>query len=276
MGAGPTYPGPVHASNPRVESSDRSTVTNRPTEVQDLPPAGGGPVSLPPAPALPPKVCGPSGPWLAGPPRNRTTPHSLHLLDHTPGTTAPAGTGPAGSGTPYPTTTALDHRSDRRRNHSMAEPVSTLRSICSDCGVSFERETSGAKCPECKPTRERTAKRIISESRRGTAKSRGYDAAWTRLSRRARRLQPFCTDCGRQDDLTTDHSPRAWARREAGLPVRLEDVDVVCRACNGDRGPARGPDAVERPTIADHRRDLSELEAGLPDDLDQRVARGEL
>lgn len=163
----------------------------------------------------------------------------------------------------------------------MAEPVSLLRSVCSECGTVYERETSGSKCPECKPTRERTARRIVSESRRGTAKSRGYDAAWTRLSRRARRLQPFCSDCGREDSLSTDHSPRAWARREAGLPVRLEDVDVVCLVCNADRGPARGPDAVERPTIADHRRDLSELEDGLPDDLipddlDQRVARGEL
>ena len=162
-----------------------------------------------------------------------------------------------------------------------SRPVSLLRSVCSGCGTVYERETTGSKCPACKPTRERTARRIISESRRGTAKSRGYDAAWVRLSRRARRLQPFCSDCGREDDLTADHSPRAWARRDAGLPVRLEDVDVVCRVCNADRGPARGPDAVERPTIGDHRRDLSELEDDLPDDLipddlDQRVARGEL
>lgn len=163
----------------------------------------------------------------------------------------------------------------------MAEPVSLLRSVCSECGTVYERETSGSRCPECKPTRERTARRIVSESRRGTAKSRGYDAAWNRLSKRARRLQPFCSDCGREDSLSTDHSPRAWARREAGLPVRLEDVDVVCLVCNADRGPARGPDAVERPTIGDHRRELSELEDQLPEDLlpedlDQRVARGEL
>lgn len=162
----------------------------------------------------------------------------------------------------------------------MAPTVSTLLSVCPDCGGSFKRETSGAYCHECRPPRERTVRRIISEDRRGTAKSRGYDAAWTRLSKRARRLQPFCSDCGREDKLSTDHSPRAWARRDAGLPVRLEDVDVVCLACNGDRGPARGPDSVERPTIADHRRDLSELEDGLPDDLipddlDERVARGE-
>ena len=163
----------------------------------------------------------------------------------------------------------------------MAAPISTLRSVCPECGRVFEREDSTSRCPECRPTRERTARRIVSESRRGTAKSRGYGAAWVRLSRRARRLQPFCSDCGREDDLTTDHSPRAWARAEAGLPVRLEDVDVVCRVCNADRGPARGPDALERPTIADHRRELTEVEHDLPDDLipddlDQRIARDEL
>ena len=163
----------------------------------------------------------------------------------------------------------------------MAAPISTLRSICSGCGAVYERESSGSMCLECKPTRERTANRIVSESRRGTAKSRGYGAAWVRLSRRARRLQPFCSDCGRTEDLTTDHSPTAWARHDAGLPIRLEDVDVVCVVCNSDRGPARGPDAVERPTIGTAAEDLAELEHGLPDDLipddlDQRIARGEL
>lgn len=164
----------------------------------------------------------------------------------------------------------------------MAEPVSLLRSVCSECGTVYERQTSGSRCPECTPTRERTARRIVSESRRGTAKSRGYDAAWNRLSKRARRLQPFCSDCGREDQLTTDHSPRAWERRAAGLPIRLEDVDVVCQWCNGDRGPARGPEAVERPTFADQARELEELTDAMPydlpeaDDLDERVARGEL
>lgn len=158
----------------------------------------------------------------------------------------------------------------------MASPVSTLRSICTGCGAVYERERSGSYCDTCKPPRPRTAQRITSEERRGTARQRGYDAAWDRLSKRARRLQPFCSDCGREDHLTTDHSPEAWARREAGKPVRLEDVDVVCVWCNGDRGAARGPDAVDRPTLATHRAELAELEDDMADDLDQRVARGEL
>lgn len=162
----------------------------------------------------------------------------------------------------------------------MAEPLSLLHSVCADCGTVYERESKGARCPECQPTRERTARRIASESRRGTAKSRGYDERWRRLSERARRRQPFCSDCGREDELTTDHSPDAWSRRERGLPIRLQDVDVVCVRCNSERGPARGPDSLERPTMATALADLAELEDAMPDDLeaddlDERVARGE-
>ena len=162
----------------------------------------------------------------------------------------------------------------------MAAPISTLSSVCSECGAVYVRETSGSRCDQCRPTRERTARRIASESRRGTRRSRGYDAAWDRLSARARREQPFCSDCGREDDLTTDHSPEAWERRARGLPVRLRDVDVVCSACNAERGPARGPEAVDRPTMGTAARELAELAETMgddlaPDDLDQRVARGE-
>lgn len=68
---------------------------------------------------------------------------------------------------------------------------------------------------------------------------RGYDEAWRKLSKRARRLQPFCTDCGATNDLQTDHTPEAWARRQAGLAIRIEDIDVVCGPCNRRRGAAR-------------------------------------
>lgn len=72
-----------------------------------------------------------------------------------------------------------------------------------------------------------------------SAAARGYDWRWLQLSRRARRLQPFCSDCGATEDLTADHSPEAWRRKEAGLVIRLKDVDVVCRGCNARRGRAR-------------------------------------
>lgn len=76
--------------------------------------------------------------------------------------------------------------------------------------------------------------------RKPAAAARGYDANWTRLSKRARRLQPFCTDCGAAEDLQADHTPEAWERKAAGLAIRLADVDVVCGPCNRRRGAARG------------------------------------
>ena len=81
--------------------------------------------------------------------------------------------------------------------------------------------------------------------RKPAAAARGYDAHWTRLSKRARRLQPFCADCGSTEDLQADHSPEAWERKAAGLAIRLADVDVVCGPCNRSRGAARG-NAVTR------------------------------
>jgi 5-methylcytosine-specific restriction endonuclease McrA len=74
---------------------------------------------------------------------------------------------------------------------------------------------------------------------RGTFRQRAYDGAWDRLSKRARKLQPFCLDCGSTANLTADHLPAAWARKERGLPIRLQDVEVVCRDCNARRGESR-------------------------------------
>ena len=71
-------------------------------------------------------------------------------------------------------------------------------------------------------------------------RERGYDWHWDQLSRRARRLQPFCTDCGRTDNLQLDHLPSAWERKAKGLRIRLGvDAEVVCGPCNVDRGSAR-------------------------------------
>lgn len=90
--------------------------------------------------------------------------------------------------------------------------------------------------------------------------SRGYDKHWTRLSERARKAQPFCSDCGTRDDLTTDHTPEAWARHAAGKPIRLRDVDVVCRSCNIARGSARGAEVTAKAFQLD-RRSKSSLSA---------------
>lgn len=97
---------------------------------------------------------------------------------------------------------------------------------CIDCGEPSEN-------PRCD---EHT---ISVGGQKTSADSRGYDHAWRKLSQRARRLQPFCSDCGATTDLQCDHSPQAWARKLAGKPIRLKDVDVVCGPCNRKRGAAR-------------------------------------
>lgn len=99
-----------------------------------------------------------------------------------------------------------------------------LMKPCIECG----ELSDAARCPEHTPVK------FVAPTT-----ARGYGSAWQKLSVRARRLQPFCSDCGATDDLTADHSPEAWERHAAGLPIRLADVDVVCRSCNSKRGRAR-------------------------------------
>lgn len=101
---------------------------------------------------------------------------------------------------------------------------------CLDCSV----PAHGTRCPAHQGDRDR-----VRDVRRGTAQARGYDAAWQRLSARARRLQPWCSDCGSADDLSADHLPSAWQRHAAGRPIRLADVEVVCGTCNSRRDSSR-------------------------------------
>lgn len=102
---------------------------------------------------------------------------------------------------------------------------------CLSCG---EPTDAGSYCDDCQPKRAPRPPRA--------SRSAGYDTAWDLLSKRARRLQPWCSDCGATAKLACDHSPEAWRRHDAGLPIRLVDVDVVCARCNNRRGAARGSD----------------------------------
>jgi len=104
-------------------------------------------------------------------------------------------------------------------------------SPCMACGAPID----GTRCTDCSTEQRKS----YTFKPKATSTERGYDTAWRNLSERARRMQPFCTDCGREDRLTADHSPEAWRRHEAGLPIRLKDIEVVCIECNIDRGSAR-------------------------------------
>lgn len=105
----------------------------------------------------------------------------------------------------------------------------TLRP-CLECGTPSPRP----RCPEHTPRDTKTS-----------AHKRGYDWQWTRLSKRARKLQNWCTDCGATEGLQADHTPQAWARKEAGKPIRLQDIAIRCGPCNRSAGAARG-NAVTR------------------------------
>lgn len=96
---------------------------------------------------------------------------------------------------------------------------------CLDCGEAC----TGPRCPE------------HTLDPKPDAATRGYDAAWKQLSKRARRLQPWCDNCGATEDLQADHSAEAWARKAAGKSIRLQDVQVLCGPCNRAAGAARGP-----------------------------------
>lgn len=144
-----------------------------------------------------------------------------------------------------------------------------LPTACAECGGVYERDSGNyATCPTCKPHRPEPA----TPKRKRSSSSRGYGWQWRKLSERARRLSPQCEDCGSVHDLTTDHSVSAWQRIDSGLPVRLEDVAVVCRRCNSERGAARGERAGqhtrwERPDLNQLAREL-ELADQEPDDDD--------
>lgn len=113
---------------------------------------------------------------------------------------------------------------------------------CIDCG----EPTAGTRC----------------------AQHRGYDRRWRVLSERARKLQPFCADCGAVEDLQTDHSPEAWERVAAGKPIRLRDVDVVCGPCNRERGQARpesqAPQQVSHNRVGEKRCRATAVGGGKP------------
>ena len=115
--------------------------------------------------------------------------------------------------------------------------MSDLMKPCITCVVLSPTAT----CPEHTIVSERYPK--------DSPRKRGYTTAWDKLSRRARRLQPFCTWCGSKEDLTLDHSEEAWTAFEAGKPITLSMCMVLCRPCNSRKGPARPTEAGRTPAV---------------------------
>lgn len=104
---------------------------------------------------------------------------------------------------------------------------------CVNCGQLLEERS---RCTDCATEQKRGQHRWTPKRR---SREVGYNTEWDKLSKRARRIQPWCSDCGSPEDLTADHSAEAWDRFYASKSIRLRDIDVVCRVCNIDRGEQR-------------------------------------
>lgn len=132
---------------------------------------------------------------------------------------------------------------------------------CLDCG----ELSPDSRCDDCSRTLRR-AKEHETYARRGRRERKaGHDdPRWRRLSRQARRLQPWCSDCRLTETelkalgqrLEADHLPSAWAKREKQKPIILTDVEVVCGNCNVKRGSSRpGSERFTKWESGKHDRD---------------------
>ncbi|WP_099022637.1 HNH endonuclease [Mycolicibacterium palauense] len=116
---------------------------------------------------------------------------------------------------------------------------------CATCG---EVIATGTYCDEHTPKDCRV--------RRGPGQA-AHDQVWRALSIRARRAQPWCSDCGATEDLTADHViPKSAAPELVHAP---ENLAVRCRSCNARRGQtgcteAEALQVVERLRAAHKRK----------------------
>lgn len=95
-------------------------------------------------------------------------------------------------------------------------------SMCPGCK---KLRPMGTQCP-CRTTKPRQWK---SKNTRVKGK---YDHAWTKARAEAIRLQPWCSRCGRTDDLTGDHIQPL----SLGGSNRPDNIRVLCRSCNSSKG----------------------------------------
>ena len=110
-----------------------------------------------------------------------------------------------------------------------------------------ELTTNSTRCDDCRRAHDREAEAVRYAKHGRRQRREGHDsAAWRRLSKRARKLQPWCNLCGRRADeledyerLELDHLPSAWNKYEHNKPILLTDVQVLCNTCNNKLGSSR-------------------------------------
>lgn len=110
-----------------------------------------------------------------------------------------------------------------------------------------ELTTNTTRCDDCRRAHDREAEAVRYAKHGRRQRREGHDSAvWRRLSKRARKLQPWCNLCGRRADelehyerLELDHLPSAWDKYEHNKPILLTDVQVLCNSCNNKLGSSR-------------------------------------
>jgi len=96
-----------------------------------------------------------------------------------------------------------------------------FNSPCLYCGV----VSRGGVCRQCRAA-------IESKDPKRKQRNKAYDYEWQKLSRLARTLQPWCSRCGTNKDLTADH---ILSLANGGNNI-LENIMVLCRKCNSSKG----------------------------------------
>lgn len=98
---------------------------------------------------------------------------------------------------------------------------------CIVCG----EPSSGPRCPE-HPREPRSGKA------KTTTAITGNPTAWKKLSRRLRRMQPWCSVPGcANTELTVDHIVPLV---NGGAPFDLANLQVLCRSHNAAKGRGKG------------------------------------
>ena len=95
-----------------------------------------------------------------------------------------------------------------------------FNSPCLYCGV----VSRGSTCRQCTAV-------IQSHDINRQIRNKQYDYKWQKLSRYARTIQPYCSRCGSQRDLTADH---ILSLADGGQNT-LENIMVLCRSCNSSK-----------------------------------------
>jgi 5-methylcytosine-specific restriction endonuclease McrA len=146
----------------------------------------------------------------------------------------------------------------------------TLRP-CLDCGT----PSDGPRCPaHTTTTKQRPKGHIHTNTTR-----------WKNLSKRLRKLSPFCELCGAREQLSVDHILPVSEAPE--LVFAEENLRVGCLSCNGSRGNRfthdeahavlkrlesaynRRPTAKGRQCVTVAQR-LAQTRGGTPSDQDSR------